>query len=530
MKKELIFDRQQYLELLKKRIVGLKDSYRQNIALVGEESVGKTSIVFKFLDQFQDTRIIPLYIEARTESFTSFAKRFVGVLLFNFLAQGNCALQEDLGFLMVKSESYIPRTVAKIRQIMNALEKRKRENIFGELLSLCQSMFEETSKSCVVIFDEFQGLECLGVHSLYREWSKVLLTQKNTMYIIISSYPHKTASVLSKELSLLFGNFEVVNVEPFDIKTSAEFLHKRLSETGVDAVTKDFLVHFTGGYPFYLEIICQELCKTGSRNLVDIFEDLLFDSVGLLHQRYCGFVGSFTGNRFSEDSISILHLIACGRNKIKDIGQSLKLAKKDLMGRVTYLLEKDAITRVGDFLKINDRVFAFWLKSVHQEQKQSFTYDAKPQKIKFRSSVEELMRDFIQHSHKPFSDRVFDLLRLFEDETAQVERRKIKLTHFREVKPLEFPKGRITQGFLGRSQDCVWILGIKADTVSEADIAEFSRECKKFRHKLQRKIIITSADIDQNTRLRALEEKVWTWSFDNLNQILDLYSKPWVIV
>jgi len=47
---------------------------------------------------------------------------------------------------------------------------------------------------------------------------------------------------------------------------------------------------------------------------------------------------------------------------------------------------------------------------------------------------------------------------------------------------------------------------------------------------MQRRIIVTLQDeIDANTKLRALEEKIWTWDIHSLNQILDLFSKPWVI-
>jgi len=111
----------------------------------------------------------------------------------------------------------------------------------------------------------------------------------------------------------------------------------------------------------------------------------------------------------------------------------------------------------------------------------------------------------------------------------QMERKKIRLSHFREIKPLEFRNRSLKEGLIGRSNDSVWIMALKHDPVTEEDITEFSRECKKYRHKLQRKIILAFQDIDTNTRLRALEEKVWTWDINNLNQILDLFSKPRII-
>ena len=124
---------------------------------------------------------------------------------------------------------------------------------------------------------------------------------------------------------------------------------------------------------------------------------------------------------------------------------------------------------------------------------------------------------------------MLELLRMFEDEIIQVEKKKVRLNHFREIKPLEFAGKNLKEGLIGRSSDSLWIVAIKADMLTEEDIAEFAGECKKFSSKLQRKIIITLGDIDINTRLRALEEKIWTWDLNSLNQMLDLFSKPRVI-
>ena len=193
------------------------------------------------------------------------------------------------------------------------------------------------------------------------------------------------------------------------------------------------------------------------------------------------------------------------------------------------MLEFDTLTRSGDFLKINDRIFSFWIKFVYQEKLHSLTFDAKNQKTRFRDSLQDLIQEFIVNSEKPLMERMNELLCLFENEMVQLERKKIRLNHFREIKPLRFNSHILKNGLIGRSNESLWIVALKTDLLTEEDILEFSRECRRYRHKLQRKIIITLKDIDMNTRLRALEEKIWTWDINNLNQILDLYSRPRII-
>ncbi|MBM3250184.1 MAG: hypothetical protein FJZ09_04980 [Candidatus Omnitrophica bacterium] len=528
MNREEIFGRKEYVDTLIKRARGLKDGYRQNLAIIGDEMAGKTSLIFDFLEKFHDNNYLMLYLEARPESPQEFSRRFIAILLYNFLINSSQELKEDLDFLIRKSEKYIPRTVQKIRLILQAAKRMKKHNIFSQLLLLCDSINSETGKFCVVIIDEFQNLEGLGISGLYREWSKLLVTQKNTMYVIVSSQKFRAKNILSKHLCLLFGNFEVVNVEPFGIRMSEEYLDRQLYGLTLEPAEKSFLVHFTGGNPFYLKVICEELHREKG-DLAEILERLLFDASGMLNQRFSNFIRQFSGAKGSGEYTSILYLIASGRNKLKELSSILKKTGKELTPGINRLLESDVLTRSGDFLKINDRVLGFWLRFVYQGKLFSLTFDARHQKAAFRGKIDSLMQEFYLSANKSIPQRITELLRLFEDETVQIEKKRVRLSHFREIKPLEFSNRAIKEGLICRSRESLWIMAFKPGMLTETDITEFSRECKKYRHKLQRKIIVTLGDVDANTRLRAMEERIWTWDVNSLNQMLDLYSKPWVI-
>jgi len=530
MIKNNFFGRDQYLGILEKRCLGLKEGYRQNLAIIGDELVGKTAIIHRFLNRFYDNRLILIYLEARPESLSSFARRFTGVLLYNFLSASDIPLKEDFEFLLGKSERFIPKTTQKIRDILAAAEKRKKNNIFTELLSLTESIHQETGKYCVVIFDEFHNLEQAGFNNLYKDWSKLLITQKSTLHVIVSSLKFKAQSILSKNLSLLFGNFEVINVEPFENKDSEAFLKDNLKGLKLDKGLENFIVHFTGGYPFYLKLIGDSLLKSDKAHLADVLENMLFDSSGVLNQRFSNYLRRFFDSSSENDLVSLLHLVSSGRNKIKDLAHVLKKTQKELGNDIVRLLEADTVTKSGDFLKINDRVFGFWLKFVYQEKLQSLTFDAQNQKNKFRGHIEEMIEEFLLAAQKPVSLRLTELMRLFEDETFLLERKRVRLSHFREVKPLELNSKNLKDALICRSNESLWIMAVKREILTEDDVADFAKECKKYRHKLQRKIIITLAEVDANARLRALEEKIWTWDANNLNQILDLFYKPRLIV
>lgn len=529
--KDKFFARTGYLDLLQKRVKSFMEGYRSNIAIIGDEFIGKTSLLFKFLAQFSDNRVVTIYLDVRPDSLDAFARKFIGVLLYNFMINSAEPLKEDLDYLVARASRYIPRTAEKIKLLLASAAKSKRGSLFTELLGLCDLFWQETGKQCLVIFDEFQNLECLGARNLYRDWSKLLILQKSTMYIITSSQKFKARYILSKNLSLLFGNFEIVEVEPFDTRASRRYVEERTLGKGLKHSLQEFIVDFSGGYPFYLEVITQSLLKSPKADLAETLEGLLFDTQGMLHQRFSVYIKHLIGtNNYSVDYLSILYLVACGRNKIKDIAHILHKTKAELVLRVNHLLESDAINRSGDFLRLNDKVFGFWLRFVYQEKLSSLTHDAKNQKMKFRDNIEDLIRDFMAACGKPVMERMVEVLRLFEDEVIQLEKKRVKLNHFREIKPLELRCRFTKDGLLGRGQEGIWIMALKNEQLNEEDIAEFARECKKYRHKTQRKIIITLKDIDDNTRLRAMEEKIWAWDIDNLNQMFWLFSKPGIVV
>ena len=532
MIKDKFFDRKNYIQILEKRVSSLKEGYRQNIAIIGDENVGKTSIITKFLANFYDPRIITVFLEARPEALEGFARRFIGALLYNFLLNSGLSLKEDLDYLVAKSSRFIPQTTIRINFILNELSRRKKINIITELFNLPELINQETGKFTVLFLDEFHNLEGIGVKNLYREWSKLLILQKNTLYCLASSRMFKTRVILSKQLSLLFGNFEIITIEPFDIHTSSRYLDQHLPGLKLDPQLKDFIINFTDGYPLYLELIAEALAKRPdvlAENLADTLEDLLFNTSGILNQRFSNYIKRFLDSGASNDYILIFYLIASGRNRIKDIAHIAHKQKKDLAVRINYLLELDAITRLGDFLKVSDRLFAYWMRFVYQEKMHSLTFDAKNQKEKFRDNIQELIAEFAKQATKSLANRVGELLELFEDDLVQIERKKIRLHHFREVKPLVFGRRFLKDGLLGRSSDALWIMAIKSEALTEQDITEFSNECKRYHHKSQRKIIVTLKEVDPNARLRALEEKIWTWDLNSLNQILDLFSKPRVI-
>jgi len=537
---QIFFDRIQILDTLQKRLTGLKEGYRQNIALIGNPLMGKTSILKRFLAGISDEQIVAVYLEFGSADFKSFMLRFLGSILYSYLKKDQAPIKEDLDFLIESSNKYIPKTTAKLLQIKLLLEKgRRNSNIFSETLGLFETLHQETGKLSLVIFDEFQLLEEFGIKDIFRELGKKIMIQKKSMYLFSSSAKYKAKKILSKELALLFGNFEMIEVGALNLNTCHEFIQEKIQGINMPSSITDFIINFTGGCPFYLDLICLKARQeTNSRHqdlisqvtIIKVLEDLLFDAYGELNQRYSRLLSNLViENNNDTELISILECLSNNCNKLKEICQYLHKKESNLQRKINRLIELEIVDKNGIFYQINDRVFNFWLKFVYQLKQEALDYNLWLQINSFRKQIEGLINDFILISKKDIVERVEELFNLFKDDSVLLERYRLKLNRFCEIKPLRFECNHIKKGIAGLTKNSLWLAAVIEDRITENDIAEFANECKKYRHKLQKKIIIAFEEIDINAYLLAKENHILTWNIENLNSLLDLYGKPRIV-
>ncbi|MBL7130866.1 MAG: ATP-binding protein [Candidatus Omnitrophica bacterium] len=532
------FARDDYLNILEKRFRDLKDGFRHNLAITGEESIGKTSIIQHFLSRFCDPLILPVYVEIKPQtSLKQFVEKFIAVLLYNFLENSGLKRSEKLNRLIVQAKTFLPKTTKEMTEIINAPLKRS-SDLFIQLLGLCDSLTSETKKRCVIVFDEFQNLENLGIKNIYKQFSKMLMIQKDVLYILLSSEKFKAKRTLSSKLSLLFGNFEIVEIQPFEPNCAENFLQSFLINIKIKKELIDFLLQFSNSWPYYLKIIGDALRnyrKTellSQKELAQILENLLFDASGILNLRFRNLLQYLEKANFTYRDQRLLYLIACGKNRLKDIEVAWHKSRKAVVNKLNFLIEEDILTKNGDFYVFNDRIFKFWLRFVWYEGINGQALNLKNERKTFLDRIEEEITQFLLASRKPVIERTMQLLNLFGNEKAQIQSKNLRFKPFKEIKPLSFNHETLKEGILGRAQDSLWLIGIKQEEpLKEDDIAGFIGECRRLRYiKLQTRIIVTDCAIEPNVRLKALQEKICLWDIRQLNYIFDLYNRPRLLV
>ncbi len=535
------FARRDILDVLHKRVLGLKEGYRQNVALLGSRTVGKTSILQRFMADHDDPSVIVVYLDLEDRDFAYFTTQFVKTILYQFLKSQNQPVHEDLKFLCAACRDTLKGTTVLVEAISALAKEGKYPEGYARLLSLPETFCAESGKSLVLIFDEFQDMADFSVPGVFQELGKRIMTQKNCLYIVASSYAEKARTILSEKLSLLFGNFETIPVSPFDLGSSLGLIDRHLSGVKMGLYLKNFLADFTGGRPLYINILCQELIALSgiyrqqeiyAPLLLQAVENLVFNPWGVLSRHFeLQVQGLYRGAKSGGNLSSVLIAVAQGHHKISDLNRHLAVKPSQLAPRVAVLLEADIVEKNGNYYHVKDKLFKYWIKYVYERRLKAMDMEPGRARKMFKEEINRAVNDFQMTARKDLCARVVDLLHKFDDEAFELNGRRYKLSLFRDIKPvkLRLSAGNFFDALVAGTDEGQWLVVLKKDPLHENDVNGIMEEMKKMSPRPQRCVVVALSGLDDNAKLRALQEKFWVWNEPEVNALMHLYDEPCIV-
>lgn len=527
------FGRQEILDVLLKRARALKSGYRQNVALIGHQQLGKTSILRQFLHELRDPEILSIYVEIKLQALDYFVDQFTRSLLFQFLKEkGPVDPTESLIGLSEKAEPHIPMTVARIREISTLLRQRHADIAYAKLFELTQSLRQETGKFCIVVLDEFHRLGEFGIRSAFSDFGKRIMVQKDTMYLLSSSSFSASRKILAEKLALLFGNFERVYLEHFDFDTAHRLIESKLAPVRVPAATASYLTAFTDGHPFLLQTIVSRIAEiaraSGEAELspatvARAFEELLYESQGVLNQYFSKLISPWTRSAARGSHLLILTQLARGKNRLRDLALALNRSQRELSRELTELMEHELVLKTGVFYRFHNKAFKFWLREVYEKKELSLLGAAEKSEA-FRERMLAALDEYAQLLRLDVGDRVASLFDAFRNDLVELGEKKRQLPRFNEMHKFETPAASAgpSRRIIAKGHGRCWVCQIVENRVSEKDVLEFVGGAKK--DASQTNVLVALSGFDDNAKLLAKERRVFTLGLSRLNFLMDLYG------
>ena len=261
------------------------------------------------------------------------------------------------------------------------------------------------------------------------------MVQKDTMYVLASSSFSASRRILAEKLSLLFGNFERVYLEPFDFETTFRFINAKLLPVNTPENLKYFLSAFTDGHPFFLQTVVSHLKEralaksedTLSRaTLQEVFLKLLYESQGVLNQYFMKLVSPWTQAGSHGLPVLVLTLLAGGTNKLKDIAYALNRTQAETSKCLQELMEYELVVKTGVFYRFHNKMFRFWLKEVY-EYKELSLLGAAGKAEGFIQRFGEMAAEYDELLKMDISERMLQLLSSFRNDFIEFGEKKKKL-------------------------------------------------------------------------------------------------------
>jgi len=530
------FGREEILDIFNKRVAALKDGYRQNIALTGQSLSGKSSIILHFLSTIRGEGFVPVYVEVVRESFGSFADKFIATMLYNAILATGEKSPSDLEELLDISKNKLPKTYAAIKAVYSLIENEEIDLAYTGLLTLTSTLKEESGLPSIVILDEFDNLEHIGVRNPFLNFGKVIMVQKDTMYVVSSSRNEAIKKIISEKLSLLFGNFEIIKISNFNEPKASSYIDAKLPGYDIEPDIRRFLIDFTDGNPFYLDKVASEVARIALEEMTSyIGEDivtsailkLIYDSGGAIHQYLTNFILDLLDSKLKDTYMTALIAISDGKNKQADVARAIKMKQADTSKLLGRLMDQGIISKNGVFYRIDDRLLAFWLKNVYDRRRKILIDGAFDRILLFRNDMKSHIASFTVESLKSNTERISELFNAFSNELVQIDFKQLRMPHFTKVDIKHFTDSSdfVSASFRGS----YWIAKIYEKSISENDIIAYVKNVKSLDVKVTSKVIIALGGIDDNSKLLAKELRIAVWDSSAINILLSLYGKKRLI-
>ena len=117
------FAREDIIGELIKSAQSIKQGYRQNIAIVGNSLIGKSSLLLHFLSGLKDDKeLLPVYIDLQCLSVKEFALKFINSAFYNALKKHTDIVQStDIVQLLETAHTIFPKSYDLAKRVLTCL-------------------------------------------------------------------------------------------------------------------------------------------------------------------------------------------------------------------------------------------------------------------------------------------------------------------------------------------------------------------------------------------------------------------------
>ncbi|MBF0484505.1 MAG: hypothetical protein HQL25_07365, partial [Candidatus Omnitrophica bacterium] len=267
----------------------------------------------------------------------------------------------------------------------------------------------------------------------------------------------------------------------------------------------------------YLQILSQAI------------EETIFNRWGVISRHFELIVNELCNDKLRPMVSALLIAIAHGKNKVQDMADETGFSKAQISLKLTRLMEQGVVHKNGNYYYFQDKLLKYWIKYMFERRQKDVAIFPDKQRKAFKEEFKSMIEEFKLCTRKTLPDRIGELLMCFDNESFDLNGRKYKLPVFSKVETVKLRNdaGGMFEAIAAKTDEQQWFIITKKDHLMESDVNAILSVAQKI-PKPERCVIIALANIEDNVRIRALQEHVWIWNTNELNTLLSLFDKPFI--
>ena len=533
------FDRTPLLDQLRRKTEGFRSGYRQNVALLGEEGIGKSALLRRLTEGFSTGHpdFLPVYLELdESDNLVEWVTRFMQTLLYGALQVRGCdPLPTQWTGLLESCASWSPRVAHSAQRILDGADGGKSDQAYQQCWDLLPMISNDLGCRVLIILDEFHRLRCLPVTDPFRVLGGKVMVQNSTMFLMASSQIDAAQSILREGLALLFGQFEVVGMQPLSSGTCLREIQSAWTSSRREPFYDYFLAELGQGYPDHLQRLAHGVRRQLSENptmdaeevVLRVMESLLWSPSAVFRARFESRLRSLPEQRNRLACIHLLVAVAQGKCRIPQMVEATGRKSTQVARFLKVLEQSRCVQRDGAFYRVPDRLFQLWLIAAYPAITGVGRADVRQGKVYFRQEALRWIRRSGEEFRQPLVQRVERCLRSWNGEQLQFEGQRFLLPALKQIEIRSLRGGGdavLTTKGLGQAKRG-WRIVLRMVDLSETQARQMAEEVSSLPGaRTDRKVLIVLRPVEVNARLVLQQAKFKIWDLEFLNHLFELYG------
>ncbi|MDD4954975.1 MAG: hypothetical protein PHP17_02920 [Candidatus Omnitrophica bacterium] len=508
------------LQILDKRLNAFSQGYRQNIAILGEDSDEITYL----LDNYFSSNKIKEIIHIRTSVAHLDRRSFFRSILFSLLSE-YLNKEDSLDSLINYSQEMLPLTLNFAKDVI----KRTNPPFFFEALELINKFINETSKRCVFIVENFLKLKDI-FPTCHQDFSKFIILQNNCMVILSDVDTKESEKTLYSELNCLFGNFEKIAIDESNFISRFMQVRKTFDEIPCSPFFVSFFVNILGSNTIYYTLMKEYVRQSyrnedESRSITAALTGALYLKETYFSQRFISKINKIEENfRDSAALIKLLIAISDGYIRERELISLRIFDSKNLKAKLQKLYDLNYVENLGAVYRIKDPLFSFWVSHVFKMLFSAPVFDSQKRLSLFRRKMEETVSLFRDDFYKDKIKKVLELFGSFRNDTLRLGKDRYKLPLLEKSRLMSYPDKK-THLLIGEGREVLFV-AIKEEEANDNDIFDFLEKGSSLKGKNVKKIFVSLDDFTSSARLIAKNNKLIAWGINEMNDLCRAYNRP----